>query len=179
MDMSRLSPVKNCNGLIAAISMAFMSLCAQAQQETNYAVHANIIYHFTKYINWPADKKSGDFIIGIIGETPLYDELKISTAGKTVGSQKIVIQEFSPSATYFNCHILFITTEESRRIKKIASVITSTLIVSESEGMALKGSCINFIIVREHLKLEINKSNIEKRNLNIATELLKLGTAVE
>lgn len=156
-----------------------MSLCAQAQQRTNYAVHANIIYHFTKYINWPADKKSGDFIIGVVGETPLYDELKASTAGKAVGAQKIVIREFSPSDTSFNSHILFVTAEESRRLKKIASVITSTLIVSESKGMAQKGSCINFAIVRERLKLEINKSNIEKRNLNIATELLKLGTVIE
>src|ERR1700704_3406195 len=37
-----------------------------AQQATDYAVQANIIYHFTKYIDWPGYKKSGDFIIGII-----------------------------------------------------------------------------------------------------------------
>jgi hypothetical protein len=161
------------------IFMAFMSLQGKAQQETNYAVHANIIYHFTKYIDWPADKKTGDFVIGVIGESPLYDELKVSTAGKTVGQQKIVIREFSPSTTVFNCHILFITGEESRRIKKVATSTTSTLIVSESEGMAQKGSCINFAIVREHLKLEINRTNIERRDMHIATELLKLGTVVE
>lgn len=172
-------PTKSYTRLIAPIVVAFMSLSAQAQQETNYAVHANIIYHFTKYINWPTEKKSGDFIIGVVGETRLYDELKSSTAGKTVGAQKIVIREFSPSATSFDCHILFITDQESRRIKKIASIISSTLIVSESDGMAQKGSCINFTIVRERLKLEINKNNIQKRNLNIATELLKLGTIIE
>ena len=46
---------------------------SQAQQATDYAIHANIIYRFTKYIDWPDSKKSGDFIIGIIGESPLYD----------------------------------------------------------------------------------------------------------
>jgi hypothetical protein len=90
-----------------------------------------------------------------------------------------VIREFSPSASVFNCHILFVTSEENRRIKKIAASTTSTLIVSESEGMAQKGSCINFTIVREHLKLEINRTNIEKREMHIATELLKLGTVIE
>jgi hypothetical protein len=161
------------------ILAAFACLRGKAQQETNYAVHANIIYHFTKYIDWPADKKTGDFIIGVTGESALYDELKVSTAGKTVGQQRIVIREFSPSATTFNCHILFVTAEESRRIKKIAATTTSTLIVSESAGMAQKGACINFLIVREHLKLEINRTNIEKRDLRIATELLKLGTVIE
>jgi hypothetical protein len=38
-------------------------LKTQAQQNDNYAIDANIIYRFSKYINWPDDKKSGDFII--------------------------------------------------------------------------------------------------------------------
>src|SRR5688572_27340536 len=104
-------------GLLIIIFLQFSSQLS-AQQETNYAVHANIIYHFTKYINWPANKKSGDFIIGITGESDLYDELKSSTAGKTVNGQKIVIRHFSPSSSSFNCHILFVTADESNRIKK-------------------------------------------------------------
>jgi hypothetical protein len=155
------------------------SITSQAQ-ETNYAVHANIIYHFTKYIDWPSYRKSGDFVIGIVGDSPLYDELKSSTAGKTVGGQRIVIQQFSSSASAFNCHILFISNEESSRVKKIVTSTTDApvLIVSESAGMASKGSCINFKIAQERLKLEINKATIEKRGLSIATELLQLGTIV-
>lgn len=153
---------------------------AQAQDDTNYAVHANIIYHFTKYIDWPEDKKTGDFVIGIAGESPLYEALKTSLKDKMVGRQKIVIKQISATSTQFDCHILFLSAEEASRIKKIASITVSSsiLLVSESEGSAKKGSCINFIIVNDRLKLEINKDNVEKRNLNIATELLQLATAV-
>jgi YfiR/HmsC-like len=152
-----------------------------AQQGTNYSVNANIIYHFTKYINWPSDKKSGDFIIGIVGDTPLYDELKSITANKSAGSQKIVIMKYRASAHIFNCHILFISEDESGNLKKIvlATTGTSTLLVTESEGLARRGSCINFIIADEHLKIEINKNNIEQRNLSIANELLQLGILVK
>ena len=153
---------------------------AQAQDETNYAVHANIIYHFTKYIDWPAEKKTSDFVIGIVGETPLMEALKASVKDKMAGKQKIVIRQFSPTADNFNCHILFLSADESSRVKKLASITsgTSTLLVSESEGLARKGSCINFTIVNERLKLEINKTNVEKRGLSIATELLQLATTV-
>src|SRR5688500_10416091 len=61
----------------------------KAQHTMDYAVHANIIYHFTKYIDWPEDKKSGDFVIGVIGDTPLFNELKKIISNKTAGSQKI------------------------------------------------------------------------------------------
>jgi hypothetical protein len=153
----------------------------QAQTVVDYAVHANIIYRCTKYIDWPDDKKTGDFIIGIVGNSPLYNELKTFTANKTVGNQKIIIKNFSSSSASFNCHILFIDEDESGSVKRIAAQTegTSTLIFSESEGLAHKGSCINFIIVDDHLKLEINKSNIIKRNLGIASDLLSLGILVK
>ena len=76
---------------------------------------------------------------------------------------------------------MFVSDEESSSLKKIASVTaaSSILIVAETEGMARKGACINFTIVDERLKLEINKKNIEQRDLGIATELLNLGTVVK
>lgn len=161
--------------------LASASQPALAQEAHDYAVHANIIYHFTKYIDWPETKKSGDFIIGVVGDSPLYDELKKNVDDKKVGDQRIRIQKFSVSATSFNCQILFISDDKSRSIKKIvaATAGTSILLVSETEGLAQKGACINFTIVADHLKLEINKNNIEQRKLNIASELLQLGKIVK
>jgi len=144
-------------------------------------VHANIIYHFTKYIDWPEAKRSGDFIIGVTGDCPLYGELIKTVASKTVNGRKIVIKKINASAASFNCHILFICEDESSEIKKIAArtAETAVLLVSESEGSALKGSCINFTIVSDHLKLEINKNNIEQRGMKVASELLQLGKIVK
>jgi hypothetical protein len=152
----------------------------KAQQGTDYAVHANIIYHFTKYIDWPEDKKSGEFVIGIMGETPLYDALKTFTGNKMAGGQRIVIKKISTSGSY-DCHILFVSEDATGSLKKVVTATsgTSTLLVTETDGAARKGSCINFIIVDDRLKLEINKNNIERRDLNIASELLKLGILVK
>lgn len=153
----------------------------QAWSQNTYAIHANIIYRFTKYINWPQDRKDGEFIIGIVGDTPLYDELKSFTSSKTVFGQPILVKKFSGSAPAYNCHILFVSDEESSNIKRIAACTagTPTLLVSETEGVIHKGSCINFIVVDDHLKLEISRTNIEKRKLDIATELLSLGIIVK
>ena len=153
----------------------------KAQYFENYAVHANIVYHFTKYVNWPEHKKSGDFVIGIVGNSPLYDELKRFIAGKRVGKQKIVLRQFATSSKFYNCHILFISDDASKSLKKIVTATNrdAILLVSEGDGFSGKGSCINFAIVNERLKLEINKTNIEERNLDIASELLSLGVIVE
>lgn len=168
--------------LVSAIFLFLITATPSAAQSAdNYAVHANIIYHFTKYIDWPAPRKSGDFIIGVFGDSPLYDELEKNVANKTVGAQKILIKKIGSAEAAKNAHILFVSEEMSGSIKKISAQTTdnSVLIVSEQEGFAKRGSCINFIIESERLKLEINQANIEQRKLSIASELLQLGKIVK
>jgi hypothetical protein len=163
----------------ALLLLSFITL--HAQDELDYSVHANIIYHFTKYVNWPSYKGSGDFIIGVVGETPLTNELKKAVAGKKAAGQNIVVKKFSSSSPGFNCHILFISDAASSSLKRIISATADdpVLLVSENEGFAKKGSCINFNIVNDKLKLEINKNNIQQRGLEIASELLQLGVLVK
>ena len=119
-------------------------------------------------------------MIGVVGDSPVYEELRTLTASKSVGNQRIIIRKVSANAGVYNCSVLFISIEESRSLKRIALVTTGmpVLLITEDTGLAKKGSCINFIIVDDHLKLEINKNNILSRNLNIASELLKLATIV-
>lgn len=173
--------MKNRYKTIIFLNILLLFPLFQAWSQNTYAIHANIIYRFTKYINWPDDKKSGEFVIGIVGDTPLYEELKNFTSNKTAAGQPIVVKKFSATAAAYNCHILFVSDEESGNIKRIATCTagTPTLLVSETEGVTRKGSCINFIVVDDHLKLEISKTNIEKRKLDIATELLSLGIIVK
>jgi hypothetical protein len=172
--------VTGLKALILLFFLHFVSLLS-AQQPAGYVVHANIIYRFTKYIDWPSASKTGDFNIGVVGDSPVYDEMKKSIAGKMVGNQKITIKKLSASATAFDCQILYISDDAVKSIKKIAGKTANepVLLVSETEGMAQKGSCINFVIVADRLKLEINQNNIEQRELNIASELLQLGKIIK
>jgi hypothetical protein len=174
-------PVKWRYKAILIIAFLLFSHLYEAWAQNAYAVHANIIYHFTKYINWPDDKKTGEFVIGVVGDTPLYDELKNFTSKRSAAGQPIVIKKFPASASFYNCHILFVAEESSSNIKRIAATTASTptLLVTESEGLSRKGACINFVLVDDRLKLEINRTNIESRSLDIASELLSLGIIVK
>lgn len=174
-------PVKRRYKAILIVTILLFSHLYEAWAQNAYAVHANIIYHFTKYINWPDERKTGEFVIGVVGDTPLYDELKNFTSKRSAAGQPIIVKKFSTSASLFNCHILFVADESSSNIKRIAATTASTptLLVTESEGLSRKGACINFVLVDDRLKLEINKTNIESRSLDIASELLNLGIIVK
>ena len=161
--------------------LLILGSCAVQAQQSDYAVEANIIYHLTKYIDWPLDKKKGDFVIGIIGDSPILDALKESVQNKTAGNNRIVIRKFSADESSYNCNILFISEEETKNLHRLLNLTQggSVLIVTQAEGVSKRDYCINFLVVNNRLKLVFNKTNIEKRNLKIATELLSLGTVVE
>lgn len=180
-ETQQKQPVKRRYKAIIIVAILLFSHLYEAWAQNAYAVHANIIYHFTKYINWPEDKKTGEFVIGVVGDTPLYDELKNFTSKRSAAGQPIVVKRFSANASAFNCHILFVADVSSSNIKRIATTTATspTLLVTESEGLSRKGACINFVLVDDRLKLEINKTNIESRSLDIASELLNLGIIVK
>ncbi|MBL7918370.1 MAG: YfiR family protein, partial [Bacteroidia bacterium] len=54
--------------------------------DTNARIKAVFIYNFTKYFEWPSNKKTGNFLIYIVGKNEnLLNEIKALAARKKVG----------------------------------------------------------------------------------------------
>ena len=138
------------------------------------------IYNFTKYIEWPISVRSGDFVIGILGNSPIEAELNNLAAAKKVGSQSIVIKKYKTIDEIGTCHILFIPSSKSAELSKIISKIgqKNTLVITEKEGMANKGSSINFVIRENKQKFELNMANTSKMGLKISSSLQQLAILI-
>jgi hypothetical protein len=159
----------------------FMSMLVQSvPAQVNYKMHSLFIYKFTQYIEWPAFASSGDFVIGVIGSSPLTSELEALATTKKVGDRNIVVKKLTPASDASSCHIVFVSEGQSSHLTNIAAKLASnpTLILSETEGGSKKGAGINFIIVEDKMKFELNKSVLEKRGLKVSADLVKLAIIV-
>lgn len=149
-------------------------------EEANAKIKAIYIYNFTKYIEWPDSYKSGNFIIGVMGNNAaLINELNKMAASKTVGSQKLEIKTLSsPDVT---CHILYLLSDNSSQLSEVIekNKSKSTLIITDKAGLAAKGAGINFVIHENKQKIELNRSNIERYKLKVATSLVDLAIEVK
>ena len=150
---------------------------ASAQNESFKALY---MYNFTKYIEWPVSQRQGDFIIGVLGNSALTKELEVIAEKKKVGSQSIVVKTFSTVDAIDNCQILYLPTSKSSQIGQLIAKLSGKpiLIISDKEGLALQGACINYISDGDKLKYEVNKANVEKKGLTVSSSLLTLGIAV-
>ena len=149
--------------------------------DTRAVVKALYIYTFATLVEWPKEKREGDFTIGVFGEkTDVYDQLYKKYTGKSIGSQKIVVNNYKNRKDIESCHILYITEFKTQYLSSIAGSSTSknTLLVTEKEGALSNGAIMNFIVDGNRQKYEINKTNARKHKLVIADRLTKLAARV-
>ncbi len=163
-----------------AILLLGITMIAYGSDPSKYKVFVGFINHFTKFVQWPDDKKSGDFVIGVLGDSPITTELQV-LAGKTVGAQKIVIKNFSNESSIIPCHILFVSETASKSLASAAAKASSnkTLIITEWIGAAKKGADINFIEDGGSIKFEISNNANNAHGLKIASKLKELGKVVD
>jgi hypothetical protein len=149
-------------------------------QTTDYRFHTVFIYNFTKYIQWPAQQQSGDFVIGVLGSSAISAELEKMAVNKMVGSQKIVVKKFKSAAEATDCHILFLPNTGNHNFDDLQRKFKGkpTLLITEKPGLAEKGSGINFIIQDNKWKFELNEAATQSSGLKVSKELSKLAIMV-
>ncbi len=165
--------------LLAMVFIA-MGVINTYAQDAKYK--ALFIYNFTKHIEWPANAKTGDFVIGVVGNNDVFNNISNIAGGKKAGSQNIVVVKFKSVEEVIDCHILFVGMGQSNSSKfAIIQTKTSgknTLIVTERAGMAKKGSVINFVVQGGKIKFELNKANAAKYKLTISSYLENLAIVI-
>jgi hypothetical protein len=145
-----------------------------AQNSARY--QALFLYNFTRYIQWPSISSS-EFVIGVLGKTDVFSELKGVVGDKKVGSHAISVKQFSTPAEVGTCQILFVANDASGQVPQLVTSLQSknTLIITERSGLSRKGAGICFAMEDGKQRFEISKTNIERTGLMINNQLVDMA----
>jgi hypothetical protein len=135
------------------------------------------IYNFSRLIEWPANYRTGNFIIGVLGTSDIATELELYTKGKKVGIQNIEIVRYKLPAEIQQCHILFITFSKTKLMPEINGMINgkSTLLITEKSGALDVGAAINFVILEDKMKFELKADNASKYGIKFSSKLQEMA----
>jgi hypothetical protein len=160
--------------VIALMVLVIVTLNIYAQKEQLQTAY---IYNFiTKYFDWPAANKTGDFIIGVLGNSPIIDEFRDLSSARKVGSQKIVVKTFKSADLITECHVLYIVESKSGELDAALAKTGTTLVISDFESAPSKGVAINFKTVNDKQSFELKAQNASIRGLIVSPDLGKLFT---
>jgi len=159
--------------------MLFLLIPASQAQDEKFK--ALFMYNFTKYLEWPTNKQSGDFIIGVYGNSPIINELNIIAQKKKVGAQQIVVRKVTDIAQFADCNIIYVPENRSTKVEEIKQNCDKkgVVLITDKKGYAQQLSGINYVKINGKQNFEINKKNLEYQGIKVNSVLLSLGIVIE
>lgn len=163
-----LSLSKSFKYLLVVFCLISLKFQQPSTFDANSKIKAVFLYNYTRYFEWPDQKKVDNFVIYVIGKNDnLITELKILATKKKVGNQEIEIKNSATFDASITSHIIYFAPEAAKSVGEGASKNKGkgTLLVSETPGGAKSGASINFIAIDNKLKFEYNKNAAVKAGL--------------
>ena len=164
----------------ALVILGLLALCAttKAQDEKFKAL---FMYNFTKYIEWPQAKQSGDFVIGVIGNSAIVGELETIAQKKTVGAQTIKVKQISSADDVTKLHIVYVTEDKSGEAAALAGKVKGkgVVLITDKPGFAKSTSGINYIKKDGKPNFEVSSTHLNEEGVKVSAQLMALGTAVD
>ncbi len=153
--------------------IAIVSVGAVNAQDAKFK--AMFMTNFTKLIEWPASDLNGDFVICVVNQNDVLNQLKTFTTNKSVGTHPISVIGVKTVDEVSKCNIVYLSFSESKA-EKLEALLgklngSSTLVLTDRPGALKNGSCINFLLVDDKLKFEINEPALSERKLQVSAVL--------
>ena len=163
--------------LLILLIAAFAEKAKAQSGQGEAALKAVFIYNFTKYIDW--DNMGNEFVIGVIGNSPIENALIEIAKNNTIKNKRIVIRHYARPEDIRTCQILFIAKRSSYTLSSILHETgRGVLTISEEDGYSRQGTAFNFVIREDKLKFEANLKAIDDAGLKASSQLLKLAIIV-
>ena len=153
-----------------------------SDQDTVAVIQASYLYNIAKLVEWEDEKYSqGNFVIGILSGSNVYQELVKKYQSKSIGNQPIEIQKLLQPGDAERCNILFVGRDNLQHLGEVYKMMegTGTLVVTEYTDALEDGSVINFTVVNNTLGYELSLSNAGGHGLKVGSTLKQMAERVE
>lgn len=167
--------MKNC--IVLSLLIAGSTIGFSQTEKPMHEIHAQMMYNFIKYIQWPNDAEPGEFVVGILGEEDVYNTLKGYYDGKAKGAKKWSIRKLSSADEAGSCSVVYIGKNKSGQFENVKAAVTGKpiLTITDSFNLGKKGSCINFKVLDGKLKFELNQASVTSSTLKVASQLSSMA----
>jgi len=162
--------------IVAVLILVGSAVFGQVEKPL-HELHAQLIFNFIKYVQWPNENEPGEFVVGVIGDDDVYQTLKTWYDGKPKGAKKYMVKKLTASSDAAFCSVVFLGKGRVRDFESVksASAGKPVLTVTDSNNLGQKGSCINFKIIDGKLKFELNQAAVAASNLRVSTNLSNMA----
>jgi hypothetical protein len=158
-------------------------IAGAADALTEPQVKAAFIFNFAKFVQWPAQAfatSQAPIVLCVPAREGLGGALA-GIDGKQVHGRELRVRRGVKPDDMKACHILFVPDAEARSVADLLRTVgmLPVLTIGEPDGFAAAGGGIGFVTRDERVQFEINQGAVERANLQVSSQLLRLATIVQ
>jgi hypothetical protein len=169
--------------MCAVLVVATHAQGTDSSDSSEYLVKAGFTYNFAKLMQWPANafpKADSPIVIGVLGVDPFGGTLDDVLAGKKVDNRSFVVKHLKWGNDLKDCNILFVSSSEAAHFDEIFHLLKGLpiLTIGDSPNFARRGGIINFILVDDKVRFEVNTDAAKQADISISSRLLSLAKII-
>lgn len=172
--------ISTCLVLLAVVC----PLSRPQKRPTRYDVEAAYLYQLGNFVQWPATKsgaaQASSFSICVLGRDPFGRVLDNIVKGGKINGVSLVDRRIDSPEEAKGCQILFVSGSEGYDIRRDLEQLHDdpTLTVSDVPDFLDRGGMIQFVLVGDRVRFEINLSKAASAKLTLSSQLLKVAVGV-
>jgi hypothetical protein len=147
------------------------------------AVKATYLYKFQPFVTWPAQafpSPDAPFTLCIVGNRPFGPLLERVVDGQRAGGRNVAVLRLTTVSPDDHCQILYVGAGDAVTVKQLAAPVAGmpVLTVTDSIGDSGAKGMINFVVVDNRVRFEIDDAAAKQSGLTISSKLLSLAVSV-
>jgi hypothetical protein len=168
--------------LLLLLTLSPSKLYSQAKA-SEFEVKATYLFNFGRFVQWSPgalSAKGDSFSICVFGQDPFGAVLDTILSGESISGKAVVAKRVSKPQESMDCRVLYISVSEESRLKEILAGLdkAGVLTVSDIPQFSQRGGMIQFVLVGNKIRFEVNLTSAQNAGLTLSSDLLKVAVAV-
>ena len=167
-----INQINKKNSFFFLLTVLFLGINLNSYcQGFNDKTRALYIMDISKYVEWPAEvmEASEDFKIGVLSkDDKLFWELEALTkTRKEIQGKDVKLLSFREINQIEPTRILYVNANENYKIDQILKSISGKNTLLISEGYEFRESMLNFVVVDDYPRFELNEELMNSEGMNV------------
>lgn len=182
--------IDRCSCVITGIALMLLAASSSAEtpSEKINQVKTAFVYNIAKFVTWPESVGQDSTHLQLC----LYQQRFLGSAfdaldGRKVKKRIVVTRVLADLSELSGCHVLLIHSDgmdmyqqEYSNASEYSGLLTIADLVDQGQsGESHPGILINLIRKKSKIGFEVNLGQVDKRNLKVNSQLLKLATVLD
>lgn len=160
------------------------TLATAAGESLEYSVKAAYVYKFGGFIAWPNDAFESDSspaTVCVVGEDPFGGILEKVVEGQRINDRPIAIKRLESVGQRSGCQILFVAGFDERKNSEVLAAVRGESVLTITDGARTPEATgiINFVIVDNRVRFEIDDHAASVNGVTISSKLLDLAKSAK